>query len=35
MRCKECGAKITFESINSTGNWSCSDCGWDTGVECD
>jgi DNA-directed RNA polymerase subunit RPC12/RpoP len=32
MRCKECGAEITFESMNEEGNWSCSDCGWDTGV---
>jgi DNA-directed RNA polymerase subunit RPC12/RpoP len=33
MRCKECGAKITYESMTEEGNWSCSECGWDTGEE--
>lgn len=33
MRCKECGAKITYESMTERGTWSCSDCGFDTGVE--
>lgn len=33
MRCKECGAVITYESMNEKGNWSCSECSWDTGEE--
>ena len=33
MRCKDCGAKITYESMSEKGTWTCSDCGWDTGEE--
>lgn len=33
MRCKDCGAKITYESMSDNGNWACSDCGWDTGEQ--
>ena len=33
MRCKECGARIVYVSMTEHGTWSCSDCGWDTGVE--
>jgi DNA-directed RNA polymerase subunit RPC12/RpoP len=32
MKCNDCGAKVTYESMTEEGNWSCSDCGWDTGV---
>jgi DNA-directed RNA polymerase subunit RPC12/RpoP len=32
MNCNDCGAKVTYESMTEEGNWSCSDCGWDTGV---
>ena len=33
MKCKECGAQITYESMSEKGTWACSDCGWDTGEE--
>jgi DNA-directed RNA polymerase subunit RPC12/RpoP len=33
MRCEECGAKISYESMTEHGTWSCTECGCDTGVE--
>lgn len=34
-RCRECGAKIIYESSNEEGFWCCQDCGEPTSEEDD